>query len=67
MSMPKDRAKHAKRVVDPRDHAPEGWNDLTPEQMDEMDKQAESGHESMNHAEGTENLFDKASQSKPPF
>lgn len=47
--------------------APEGWFTHTPETLDEMDRLAESGHESMKHQEGKENLLDKSSQSKPPF
>ena len=47
--------------------APEGFFTHTPESLDEMDKLAEAGHESMKHQEGKENLLDKSSQSKPPF
>ena len=47
--------------------APEGFFTHTPETLDEMDRLAEAGHKSMEHKEGTENLLDKSSQSKPPF
>lgn len=49
------------------EHAPEGFFTHTPETLDEMDKLAEAGHESMKHKEGKENLLDKSTQSKPPF
>lgn len=64
MSAPKDRAHHPKRKVDPREDAPEGWYDLTPEQMDEMDREAEKAHQGMS---GEVNLLDKNTYGKPPF
>ena len=64
MSNPPRRENNKKRVVDPRDYF-EQRSDLTPEQMDEMDRHAEKGHENM--AEPTANLLDEKTWGKPPF
>lgn len=48
------------------DNAPEGWNTLTPEHMDEIDKQAESAHEKMG-IDNEVNLLDSSTYGKPPF
>jgi hypothetical protein len=68
MKTPKDRARHPNRRYNPHDEAPEGWYNLTPETMDEMDKAAEKAHLDMADDAGTVNLLDKSTWTDtPPF
>jgi hypothetical protein len=48
-------------------HAPEGWHDLTPETMDEIDKAAEKAHLDMKADTGTVNVLDSSTYGNAPF
>lgn len=50
------------------EHAPEGWHDLTPEAMDEIDRTAEKAHHDMEKDSDSVNLLDTGTwKNKPPF